>query len=464
MKKNEPSQITAEQNCVDNSSANQNRREFLQRGTAALTAGAVAASAALPQTAWAKSVHVAGSETIRIGLVGCGGRGTHAAMQALSTKSGPVILSSIADAFQTRVDDAMGSLKENLKERFESQVSVTPDDIHFGFDAFEKVLASDIDLVILATPPGFRPLHFEKAIAAGKHVFMEKPVAVDAPGVRRVMEASRQAEANGLAVGVGLQRRHERVYMETIDRLKQGEIGDIVLGRAYWNGDTPWVRNRRPGEGELLYQMRNWYFFNWLCGDHIVEQHIHNIDVINWLKDAYPVKAQGVGGREVRKGKDHGQIYDHHMIEFTYADGSKMLSQCRHQPGCWNEVAEYAHGTKGTCSITRGVIEKDGQAVFTSRGGRDGTQQELDDLFADLREGRIPNEGYYGALSSMTAIFGRMATYSGRELNWDECYNSQLTLADVDSIRSMDDEAPVQPDENGSYPIAIPGKNLNLVF
>ncbi len=440
------------------------RRSFIKRTSVAVTAGVVTSNLILPKTSVARSVHVAGTDTIRIGLVGCGGRGNQAAVQAMNTTSGPVILSSIGDVFESRVTDCVATLKERMKDRYQDQVSLTPDNMHHGFDAFEKVLESDIEMVILTTPPGFRPLHFERAIEAGKHVFMEKPVAVDAPGVRRVIEASKKAEQRGLMVGVGLQRRHERAYMETIDRLKQGEIGDVIFSRAYWNGDTPWVRNRRPGEGELEYQMKNWYFFNWICGDHIVEQHIHNLDVINWLKDAYPVTAQGQGGREVRKGKDHGQIYDHHMIEFTYADGSTMLSQCRHMPGCWNKVAEFAHGTKGNCDISRGTIEKNGQTVFTSRESRDGHQQEHHDLFADLREGRIPNEGFYGALSTMTAIFGRMATYSGQLLKWEDCLQSNLSLANIDEMKSMDDQAPVYPDAEGNYPVAVPGKNLDLVY
>ena len=183
-------------------------------------------------------------------------------------------------------------------------------------------------------------------------VFMEKPVAVDGPGVRRVLAANEIAKKKNLAVAVGLQRHHEVAYRETISRLKNGAIGDIVFARAYWNGGGVWVRPRQPQQTELEYQMRNWYYFNWLCGDHIVEQHIHNLDVINWLKDGFPVKAQAQGGREVRKGKDYGQIFDHHSVEYTYADGTILLSQCRHIKNCWNSVSEHAHGTKGSSNIS----------------------------------------------------------------------------------------------------------------
>ena len=222
--------------------------------------------------------------------------------------------------------------------------------------------------MILATPPGFRPIHFEAAVKAGKHVFMEKPVATDAPGVRKVLAAAEESKKKNLAVGVGLQRRHQAQYLETIKRLQDGAIGDIVATRVYWNGSTPWVHTREELEAkyghklsEMEYQMRNWYYFTWICGDHIVEQHIHNMDVSNWLKDAFPVKANGMGGCQVRKGKDYGETFDHHAVEFEYADGSRMFSQCRHIPGCWNSVSEYAIGTKGTADISGAKIEPSGR-------------------------------------------------------------------------------------------------------
>ena len=313
-------------------------------------------------------------------------------------------------------------------------------------------------MVILATPPGFRPLHFEAAVKAGKHVFMEKPVAVDAPGVRRVLEAGKVATKKGLAVGVGLQRRHEVAYKETISRLHDGAIGDIVLARAYWNGGGVWVRPRQEKQTELEYQMRNWYYFNWLCGDHIDEQHIHNLDVINWLMNDFPVSAQGQGGREVRTGLDHGQIFDHHLVEFTYKNGAKLFSQCRHIKRCWNSVSEHAHGTNGYVDISRGRIEnRKGEVLFQSKGARGGHQQEHHDLFAALRKGELPNEAEYGAKSTMTSILGRMATYSGKSVDWDKAINSEHKLADVDNLSSFEDKAPVEPNDEGRYPIPKPG-------
>ena len=430
------------------------RRQFIGNGSKLAVAGAAASTLATPALSIARSAHAFGSDTIRIGLVGCGGRGTGAAIQAMNTQSGNVELVSMADAFDNRMRDS----HKNCQRQHKDKVKVNEDSMHVGFDAYKKVLASDCELVILATPPGFRPLHFEAAIEAGKHVFMEKPVAVDAPGVRRVLKAGELAKQKNLAVGVGLQRRHEEAYKETMGRLKDGAIGDLIYSRAYWNGAGVWVRPRTDDQTELEYQMRNWYYFNWLCGDHIVEQHIHNLDVINWLMDDFPVTAQGQGGRLVRTGIDHGQIYDHHLIEFTYANGHKMYSHCRHMPQCWNSVSEHVHGSEGYCNISGGrIFDKSGKQVFRSDGDRGGHQQEHHDLFADLRAGVIPNEAEYGAKSTMTAIFGRLATYTGKELRWDDAINSKVSLCDVDALTSMDDTPPLKPDENGRYPVARPG-------
>jgi predicted dehydrogenase len=437
--------------------ARTSRREFIKKGSSLLVAGGMVAGS----LSLARGAHSFGSDTIKIGLVGCGGRGTGAAVQALNTTGGEVKLVALGDAFADRAQAAY----RGIKGQHGDKVDVPRDRIFSGFEAYLGVLSCDIDMVLLATPPGFRPLHFEAAIGAGKNVFMEKPVAVDAPGVRRVLAAGKVAKDKELAVAVGLQRRHEQAYQETIDALQGGAIGDINLTRAYWNGAGVWVRPRNDKQTELEYQMRNWYYFNWLCGDHIVEQHIHNIDVINWLKGAYPVSAQGQGGREVRKyragdpeSKDFGQIFDHHFVEFTYADGSKMFSQCRHIKNCWDAVNEYAHGSKGQADIGAGrIYDNEGKIVFQTRGTRDGHQQEHHDLFADLRAGRVPNEAEYGALSTFTAIFGRRATYTGQMLKWDEELASEVSLANVDDFMTLDNEAPVQPDENGLYPIPIPG-------
>ena len=418
------------------------RRQFM-KSSSLLAGGALAGGLSL-----ARSAHAAGDDTVKIGLVGCGGRGTGAASQALST-SGNCKLVAVGDAFRDRLD---GSLK-NLK-KFADRVDVPEEQKFTGFDAYKNVLASGIDLVILATPPGFRPIHFAAAVEAGKHVFMEKPVAVDAPGVRAVLAAAEEAKKKNLAVGVGLQRHHQKSYIETIKRLQDGAIGDILLTRAYWNGSGVWVRPRQPEQTEMEYQMRNWYYFNWLCGDHITEQHIHNLDVINWLKSGYPVEANGMGGRQVRTGIDNGEIYDHHSVEFTYADGSKMISQCRHQPKTWSSVSEHAHGSKGTATISSATIN--GENKWRYSGEKPNPYQvEHDDLFAAIRSGTPYSEAEYGAYSSMTSIMGRMATYSGQIIKWEDALNSQISL--MPANYAFDGDPPTLPDANGNYPIPTPG-------
>ena len=428
---------------------NSSRRNFIKKSSLLAAGGAVAG-----QLAMTRSAHAFGSDEIKIGLIGCGGRGTGAATQAMNTE-GATKLVAMADAFQDKITGALRGITKQHKDK----VDVPQERQFTGFDAYKKVLETDCDIVILATSPGFRPQHFEAAVNAGKHVFMEKPVAVDAAGVRRVLAAAKKSKEKNLLVQVGLQRRHEPRYKETIQRLQDGAIGDIILSRAYWNGGGVWTRPRRDDQSEMAYQMRNWYYFNWLCGDHIVEQHIHNLDVINWLKDGYPVKGQGQGGRQVRTGIDNGEIYDHHMIEFTYADGSKMLSQCRHQRNTWGSVSEHVHGTKGTCNIGGAKInDADGKQIWAyGRDGGGGHQQEHHDLFADIRKGIHPNEAEYGALSTMTAIFGRMLTYSGQEMTWEEALNSDVVISPVDKFTSMDDAPPTTPDEEGKYPIPTPG-------
>ncbi|MEX2118480.1 MAG: Gfo/Idh/MocA family oxidoreductase [Pirellulales bacterium] len=396
------------------------RRDFIKSSTAAIVGGGLVGSLGI-----ARSAHAAGSDTIRVGLIGCGGRGTGAAANALHTP-GSVKLVAMGDAFADRLEQSLREIQKEAPDR----VEVPSENRFVGFDAYEKVIASDVDLVILATPPGFRPIHLAAAVEAGKHVFMEKPVAVDAPGVRAVLAATEAAKQKNLAIGVGLQRHHENSYLETMKRLHDGAIGDIIATRAYWNGAGVWVRPRKPDQTDMEYQMRNWYYFNWLCGDHIVEQHIHNLDVINWLKRGYPVQAQGMGGRQVRTGPEYGEIFDHHAVEFEYADGSRMFSYCRHIANCWDSQSEHAHGTKGTADITRALIQANGSDGWRYRGERNNPYQtEHDDLFASIRSASPLNEGEFGALSSMTAILGRMATYSGKMITWEQALESELSLA-----------------------------------
>lgn len=436
----------------NNTQSNQgtDRRQFMASTSIA------AAGIALGASKIVGAAHPFGDETIRIGLIGCGGRGTQAVTQALRT-SDKVKLVAVGDAFRNRLD---GCLNDRSVQELSSQIDIPEERKFVGFDAYQKVIDSDVDLVILATPPGFRPIHFEAAVKADKHVFMEKPVAVDGPGIRRVLAAAELSKAKGLGVGVGLQRRHDPLYIEAIQRIQDGELGDIPLTRVYWNGAGVWVMPRKDDETEMTYQMRNWYYFNWLCGDHIVEQHIHNLDVSNWLKDMLPTQAQGMGGREVRTGNDYGQIFDHHMVEFTYPDGSTMLSCCRHIGGCWSQVAEYADGTKGTSQVGSGRFAgRDGKPTWRYKGPRvNPYQQEHDDLFASIRSGSPINEAEYGATSTMTAILGRMATYSGKVVTWKEATESQIDLSPAEY--SWDATPPVVPDSNGNYPVPVPGKTV----
>lgn len=428
------------------------RRDFIKSSSVAVGGAAVLGGMAIERSAFA-----AGDDTIRVALIGCGGRGSGAAAQALSTK-GNVKLVAMCDAFRDRLDGSY----ENIKKQHPDKVEVDEDHKFTGFDGYKHAIAS-ADLVIMATPPGFRPMHFEEAVKQGKHVFMEKPVAVDAPGVRQVLKSAEEAKKKNLKVGVGLQRHHDRGYQETVKRLHGGELGDIVAMHCYWNGAGVWTRARTPEQTEMEYQMRNWYYFNWLCGDHITEQHIHNLDVINWVKNAYPVKAHGMGGREVRIGKDSGEIFDHHAVVYTYADGSVMFSYCRHIPGCWSNVSEHVVGSKGVCDVGGNWMKgHDGSAIWRHRKNNDPNpyQQEHDDLFDAIRNDKPFNEAEFGAKSSMTSILGRMCTYSGKEINWDDAIASEIDLSP--KVYAWDAPPPVLPDEMGRYPIAVPGKTRTV--
>ena len=431
-------------------SAESTRRDFLK------TSSAVAlGTTALGAMGLNSSVYASGDDTIKVGLVGCGGRGTGAATQALST-NGNVKLVAVGDAFEDNARNVLNGVKGGLGDKSD-RVQVSPDKIFTGFDAYQKVIDSGVDLVLLATPPGFRPIHFEYAVKAGKNIFMEKPVAVDAPGVRQVLEANKIAKEKKLKVGVGLQRHHQAPYLEAIQRIHDGAIGDVIAMRVYWNGGGVWDPRikRDQAKSEMEYQMRNWYYYNWLCGDHICEQHIHNLDIGNWVKQDHPVKANGMGGRQVRTDKKYGEIYDHHYVEFEYKDGSRMYSQCRHIPNTWNSVSEFAHGTKGNANPGGQVMPFSGPAYRFEGGHKDPYQVEHDDLAAAIRKGLEYNEADNGAYSSMTSILGRMCTYSGKEITWDAAINSNISL--MPKKFEFDADPPVMPREDGSYPIAVPG-------
>ena len=317
---------------------NEARRKFLRKTVAYTGAGLLAST--LPTQAHA---YVAGAGEISVALVGCGGRGTGAAAQAIQADPA-VRLVAMADVFDDQLQNSFKGLSIKLADS--GQIKVTPETMFVGFDAYKKAIDM-ADVVILTTPPGFRPLHFEYAVNQGKHVFMEKPLATDVVGIKKILAAGKLAKQKKLNVVVGLQRHYQKNYLTAHELVQKGKIGDIVSGQVYWNGPGVWVRKRQYQQTELEYQMRNWYYFNWICGDHILEQHIHNIDVANWFIGSTPLSAQGMGGRETRKGRDHGHIFDHHFVEFTYPEGQIISSQCRHQRGCMNRVEEVFQGTKG---------------------------------------------------------------------------------------------------------------------
>lgn len=426
------------------------RRDFIKGSSMLLAGGAIPAS--MPRS----NLSTIGAQPIRIGLIGCGGRGTALALQALNPHLGEVRLVAVGDVFEDRLQQSMRALRSGP-----NRDRVDVESRRFvGLEAYRKVIESEVDLVILAAPPGFRPLHFAAAVAAGKHVFAEKPIATDAPGVRQFLATCEEASDRKIAVAVGLQRRHEPAYQTTIAKLQEGAIGRINFCRAYWNQGASWSKPRTKQHTELEYQLRNWSYFNWLSGDHIVEQHVHNLDVINWLLGGHPERAQGVGGRQARTGAEFGQVYDHHTVEFTYRNGVKLLSMCRQMPNCWNAVGEFAHGSEGWADIAAGkIFDLNNQVIWEADPMRRGHAGELENLFASLRSGVFPNEGPYAAQSTMTAIMGRMATYSGKEVTWTGCLNSPKSLADVAALRTLRDSAPCQPDATGCYDVAQPNRD-----
>ncbi len=396
------------------------------------------------------------NKKLKLAVVGCGGRGTGAVIQALRSDK-DVELVAMADAFKDNLEKSLKSILQELDG--EIKVSVKEKNRFSGFNAYK--MAIDLaDVVILATPPGFRPEHFEYAINNDKHVFMEKPVATDSNGVRKVLKAAKLAEMKQLNVVVGLQRRYQKSYNTILDLIQNGKIGKIISGQVYWNSAGVWVRKRENGQSEMEYQMRNWYYFNWLCGDHILEQHIHNIDVANWFIGEYPKSASGMGGREVRNGIDHGEIFDHHFVEFKYPGGAVVSSQCRHQPGTKYNVSEAFQGTKANV-VTSGdyckIIDHNANDIFVHdpEGNKSPYQIEHDKLFASIRNGDVINNAEYGAKSTLTAIMGRMATYTGKEITWEQALNSKHVL--VPSDLSWSSNPPTLPNEKGRYLIPKPG-------
>jgi len=416
----------------DETSASLNRRDFIRTGTA----GAVGISAALRATgarAWA-----AGSDEIRVGMIGCGGRGTGAARDAAVADPGVRIV-AMADLFMERID----SSRRNLANEIGAQLAVDDDHVFAGFDAYRQLLATDIQLVTIATPPGFRPAHLRAAVEAGKHIFSEKPVAVDPVGIRSVLETADMARARNLALVAGTQRRHDPKYVEVMRRLHDGAIGEIVAGQVYWNQGGLWKVDRRAGMSDVEWQIRNWLYFTWLSGDHIVEQHIHNIDVANWALGGHPVRANGVGGRQSRVDPVYGHIFDHFAIELEYENGGRILSMCRQQDGTARFVGEHFIGTRGTSNGSSWIRNP---AEWTRPEPAEPVnpyEQEHRDLIASIRSGRPLNEGRQVAESTLSAILAREAAYTGQDITWDEILASDLDLTPDDLAFGAMPVAPV---------------------
>lgn len=417
------------------------RRNFV-KATAAISAGTL-----LP-TAFASRLEHAVDDSIKVGVIGCGGRGTGAAANAI--KAHPKVkIVAMADLFADRLHSSHGWLSND--EEYMSQVSVPSEHMFVGFDAYKELLAlGSIDYVILATPPGFRPAHMSAAVDAGKHVFMEKPVAVDPVGIRTVIEAGQRAKSRNLSVVAGTQRRHERSYLSLMDRVQNGELGEVVSASCYWNQGGLWVHDRKPEYSDMEWQCRNWLYFAWLSGDHICEQHIHNIDVVNWAMGGPPVKATGMGGRQVRTDPKFGNIFDHFSVEYEYANGMTMQSMCRQIDGCASRVEEVLVGSKGRSVSRPGFAVINGETPWRFDGeNRNPYEQEHVDLIESITgSGAYLNEAQQVAESTLTAIMGRMSAYTGKTVDWSQALNSKLDL----SPKSFSMEAlPVRP-------VSVPGK------
>lgn len=371
-----------------------------------------AAAASVAATVGGMGVFAQGSDTIRVGVIGCGGRGTGAAINCLQAAPGVEVV-AMGDLFPDRLQSSLARLTKEFPDR----VKVPKDRQFTGFDNYKGVCACpDVNLIVTAAPPGFRPLHLAAAVEAGKHVFMEKPVAVDPVGVRSVIASSDEAKRKGLAIVAGTQRRHQQHYVEMMKRVHDGQIGDIVAAQCYWNQGDLWVKERTAEMSDMEWQCRNWLYFTWLSGDHIVEQHVHNIDVVNWAIGALPENVMGMGGRQVRTGPQFGNIFDHFAVEYEYPNGVRAMSMCRQTKGCAERVDERIVGTKG---VAWGTGKITGEKPWTFEGKEtDPYVQEHIDLIASIRNGTPLNEGRQIAESTMAAIIGRMSAYTGRAISW----------------------------------------------
>ncbi len=389
--------------------SNVSRRDFM-KASAAVSLAALATGGS--------RLFAAGSDKLRIGLIGCGGRGTGAVINCVESSNG-IEIAALGDLFKDQVDKSLNKIQEELlKKNLPAEIcKVTPETCFAGFDAYKKVIGSDVDIVILATPPGFRPIHYKAAVEAGKHVFMEKPVAVDPVGVRSIITSSELAAQKNLAVVSGTQCRHQNHYLEIMKRIHKGDIGQITGGQCYWMGGAMlnWGPKADPKWSQMELQCRRWYFYVWNCGDHIVEQHVHNLDVMNWAIEAHPVQCLGIGGRQIRTAPEYGNIYDHFAVEYEYPNGARILSMCRHTDGATSQVSERVVGTNGSSYTSGSVGSIEGKNPYKFEGEAPNPYvQEHADLIKSIRDGKPLNEGRRVAESTLTAIMGRMSAYTAR--------------------------------------------------
>ena len=368
-------------------------------------------------------------DTIRIGLVGCGGRGTGAADNCLSADPG-VELVAMGDMFADRLEGSFKTLGDpNREGGAHKGFKVVKEKCFTGFDAYRQVIDSGIDYVLLATPPGFRPIHAAYAIEKGKHVFAEKPVAVDPVGVRKFIALGEAAAKKGLGVLAGTQSRHHVAVREVVRRIHDGQIGAVRAVRAYFNGHGVWERKRGPGQSDMEWQLRNWYYFDWLSGDHIVEQHVHLIDATDWILKARPLRAVAVGGRQQRTAELYGNIYDHFLVDYEYPDGVHAASMTRHWKDCDGKHGVWVVGSEGEAEVYNAYkITGKNPWKYDAEANPfpDPAVQEHKDLIDSLRAGKPLNEARQVAESTLTAILGRQAAYTGKALTWDDISKSEL--------------------------------------
>jgi predicted dehydrogenase len=401
------------------------RRDFL-------VASAVAGGALALDLGLMANVHAQGNnDTIRVGLIGCGGRGSGAIEQCLRADDN-VRLVAVSDTFRDRANSCLTRLRNT--EAVRAKVDVPNERIFIGLEGYQQVI-QNADLILLATPPGFRPQHIRAAVTARKHIFTEKPIAVDGPGVRMVLAAHEEANRHNLTVVAGTQRRYQTGYLETMRRIHDGAIGTITSGRCYWNQGSLWNRARTEAMTDVEWHIRNWLYFAWLSGDHIVEQHVHNLDVINWAIQGHPEKCIALGGRQVRTSEDFGHIFDHFAVDYTYANDVHVMSMCRQIQGCVGNISESVTGTRGVCNTAAGphLYRITGERAWNLPRNEDNEpyQAEHVALFESIRgrnrRARI-NDLRQVAESTLTAIMGRMAAYTGQEVTWDQALNSQQAL------------------------------------